>query len=111
MELDLITSEIVARINAAISELSEFGTDEKLAALNAIKMKMHEISPMRDEQVDCVIWVKADSVIANDYNPNSVAPPEMELLRISISEDGYTQPIVTFKENGVRIVIDGFHRT
>jgi ParB-like chromosome segregation protein Spo0J len=35
----------------------------------------------------------------------------MELLRLSISADGYTQPIVSMLEpNGTREVIDGFHR-
>ena len=52
--------------------------------------------------VNNVIWVAADSVHANDYNPNSVAPPEMELLRHSIESDGFTQPIVTWKtEDGI----------
>ena len=56
--------------------------------------------------------VDIDKVIANDYNPNKVAPPEMELLRHSIEEDGYTQPIVTYydKKNDIYIVVDGFHR-
>ena len=49
-------------------------------------------------------------VEANDYNPNSVAPPEMKLLETSIREDGYTQPIVTWVEDVRREVIDGFHR-
>jgi ParB-like chromosome segregation protein Spo0J len=111
MELDLITSEIVNRVNACIKELESFSVDDKIAALNAIKTKMHEISPMREEPVDCVLWIREEGVIANDYNPNSVAPPEMELLRVSISEDGYTQPIVTFKEENGRTVVDGFHRT
>jgi len=49
--------------------------------------------------------------VANDYNPNKVAPPEMELLEVSIVNDGYTQPIVTWSEgNGKVEVIDGFHR-
>ena len=49
---------------------------------------------------------------ANDYNPNSVAPPEMKLLELSIKEDGYTQPVVTWKrEDGAQEVVDGFHRT
>jgi hypothetical protein len=48
--------------------------------------------------------------MANDYNPNKVAPPEMELLEISIVNDGYTQPIVTFPNNDKIEVIDGFHR-
>ena len=51
-------------------------------------------------------------VFSNDYNPNKVAPPEMKLLKHSIEEDGYTQPIVTYydKNNDVYIVVDGFHR-
>ena len=59
-----------------------------------------------------VKMVDINKVIANDYNPNKVAPPEMELLRHSIEEDGYTQPIVTYydKDNDVYIVVDGFHR-
>ena len=59
-----------------------------------------------------VKMVDIDKVVANDYNPNSVAPPEMKLLRLSIEEDGYTQPIVTFydKENDKYIIVDGFHR-
>jgi len=56
------------------------------------------------------MWVKNDDVTANDYNPNSVAPPEMELLRLSIENDGYTQPIVTWKDEEQIEVIDGFHR-
>jgi ParB-like chromosome segregation protein Spo0J len=57
-----------------------------------------------------VEWVPTSEVAANDYNPNSVAPPEMELLRLSIMADGYTQPIVTNIEKGNRVVVDGFHR-
>jgi len=73
-------------------------------------LALHNISPLKNEPVDCVLWVKNDSVFANDYNPNSVAPPEMELLKLSIMEDGYTQPIVTFLNGDVREVVDGFHR-
>ena len=68
------------------------------------------MSPFKNEPVDCVLWVKNETVHANDYNPNAVAPPEMELLRVSIEEDGYTQPIVTMVTDESREVIDGFHR-
>lgn len=56
--------------------------------------------------------VPLEKVKANDYNPNSVAPPEMALLETSIWEDGYTQPVVTYydAENDAYIVVDGFHR-
>jgi ParB-like chromosome segregation protein Spo0J len=62
-----------------------------------------------------VYGVKAvpfEKVQANDYNPNSVAPPEMELLETSIWEDGYTMPIVCFYDESIDkyIVVDGFHR-
>lgn len=59
-----------------------------------------------------VLRVPIEKVQANDYNPNSVAPPEMELLETSIWEDGYTMPVVCFydSQNDKYIVVDGFHR-
>lgn len=87
-------------------------TEEKIEALNLVRAALHEISPFKNEPVDFVKWVKNDTVGANDYNPNSVAPPEMELLRHSIASDGYTQPIVTWQHSDLveNEVIDGFHR-
>jgi ParB-like chromosome segregation protein Spo0J len=94
-----------------INSLRYLSLDEKVDVINEIKLRLHSASPFNTEPVDCVLWVKNDSVKANDYNPNSVAPPEMELLRLSISNDGYTQPIVSMDNNdGTREVIDGFHR-
>lgn len=59
-----------------------------------------------------VKMVDINKVEANDYNPNKVATPELVLLRKSIEEDGYTQPIVTYydKKRDKYIVVDGFHR-
>ncbi len=82
----------------------------KVSAINAIRSMLHDISPFKDEPVDYVEWVRSDKVEANDYNPNSVAPPEMKLLEHSITEDGYTQPIVSWQREDVREVVDGFHR-
>ena len=85
--------------------------DLLIEEINKIKKEIHEISPFKDEPVDCVLWVKNNEVTANDYNPNKVAPPEMELLKVSIMNDGYTQPIVAW-DNGEKIeVVDGFHRS
>lgn len=93
------------------NEIAGLSDKERIEAINAIKMALHEISPFRAEPVDCVLWVPGNTVYANDYNPNHVAPPEMKLLEISVEEDGVTQPIVTWVENdGKREVIDGFHR-
>lgn len=90
--------------------LTQGSIDERVTALNELRDLISEYSPFAGEPVDNVRWVPAESVTANDYNPNSVAPPEMELLRLSIMADGYTQPIVTNEEDGQIVVIDGFHR-
>lgn len=97
-------------INELINKMVSMDEDEYVLTQNAIKEQMHEYSPFKNEPVDCVLWVKSDLVHANDYNPNSVAPPEMELLHTSIKEDGYTQPIVTYPKNAKYEVVDGFHR-
>ena len=59
-----------------------------------------------------VIPVPIEKIRANEYNPNSVAPPEMKLLYDSIKEDGYTMPIVCYyhKEDDMYEIVDGFHR-
>lgn len=71
-----------------------------------VKMKDIEFPVLNVKMVDI------EKVVANDYNPNKVAPPEMQLLKHSIEEDGYTQPIVTYydKDRDIYIVVDGFHR-
>ena len=86
------------------------GLGRTVNRLNQLRRFIAERSPFSAEPVDLVEWVPADDVRANDYNPNSVAPPEMELLRLSIMADGYTQPIVTMPDEDGRVVIDGFHR-
>ncbi len=56
--------------------------------------------------------IPVEKLRANEYNPNSVAPPEMELLYLSIKEDGYTMPIVVYyhKKDSIYEIVDGFHR-
>lgn len=103
-------SEYDKFLESIIQSISAMDIDSKVLAINEIRKAIHEISPFKDEPVDCVLWVKHEGVIANDYNPNSVAPPEMKLLRHSIAEDGYTQPIVAWKNEELFEVVDGFHR-
>ena len=110
-EVDLATkfrrNAFVANLLGEIEALPLGG---RVSAINSIRREIAKCSPFKDEPVDCVAWVEAGLVEANDYNPNAVAPPEMELLRLSIASDGYTQPIVANDEGGKFIVIDGFHR-
>lgn len=102
--------EIVSRASGVFELLKLLPFSEKVEAINRIRERLSEASPFSAEPVDFVKWVPSETVTANDYNPNSVAPPEMELLRISIMADGYTQPIVANREGESLVVVDGFHR-
>lgn len=111
IELTKDEKTLLEKMSDVKTALRYSSLDHKVHLINEFKKMMHEISPFNTEPVDCVLWVKNDTVAANNYNPNSVAPPEMELLRLSISNDGYTQPIVSMdNSDGTREVIDGFHR-
>lgn len=59
-----------------------------------------------------ILSIPIKKIRANEYNPNSVAPPEMKLLYDSIKEDGYTMPIVCYyhEEDDMYEIVDGFHR-
>jgi len=106
-----IADQLVSDSESLFEMLQELDLQDRIEAINAIREALREYSPFKSEPVDCVRWVKAETVTANDYNPNSVAPPEMKLLEHSITEDGYTQPIVSWlRSDNVREVVDGFHR-
>lgn len=57
--------------------------------------------------IDNVEWVHRDSLKPNNYNPNAMNKYELELLVISILEDGWTQAIYTTPDYEI---VDGFHR-
>lgn len=97
-------------LRQAMDRIALADVPTQMACINDLRQIIHDASPMRGQPVDFVRWVQSSQVTANDYNPNSVAPPEMELLRTSIRADGYTQPIVGNEEDGMIVVVDGFHR-
>jgi len=97
-------------LSEVIRKIQKLGLDERVKYLNAVRKELSEHSPFQSEPVDCIQWIPMSEVQANDYNPNNVAPPEMELLRLSIMADGYTQPIVGSREDDRIVVVDGFHR-
>lgn len=102
-------AEMVEVLSNTIASLP---LDEKVEALNEAREALHSVSPFKNEPIDFVRWIFTDSVHANDYNPNSVAPPEMALLEHSIDHDGFTQPVVGWQDNDNSYeVVDGFHRT
>lgn len=108
--MNLFSGQIVAQAKEIFAQLEGMPVDDLVDTINQIRAELHRYSPFAKEPVDCVQWISMDNVRANDYNPNSVAPPEMRLLERSIEEDGYTQPVVAWKNCTGYEVVDGFHR-
>lgn len=94
-----------------LEDNKELSLDEKVVIYNQISQGLFEFMGL-NHPVLGVQLVKADDVQGNDYNPNKVAPPEMQLLKTSIRKDGLTMPIVV-ADDGMDgyVVVDGFHRT
>lgn len=108
IEMNSLSIEKLTELLA--DKISKLDTDAKVEALNNSRAALHEISPLKHHPVDFVRWEKSASVEVNDYNPNSIPPPEMQLLYESILNDGYTMPIVAFKDKENFKIVDGFHR-
>ena len=106
----LANTDLVEQAQSLFTALETLDTPARVATINAIRQELHRYSPFINEPVDCILWIEASQVQANDYNPNIVAPPEMKLLQHSIREDGYTQPIVAWLNDTHYEVVDGFHR-
>jgi ParB-like chromosome segregation protein Spo0J len=62
------------------------------------------------QPISQVSWVPRGELSANDWNPNRQAPPEFKLLRLSLLENGWTQPIVVRERAGRLEIVDGYHR-
>lgn len=73
---------------------------------------MSNEQPNKHNPINDLVYIPLENISANDYNPNSVATKEMELLYISIKADGYTQPVVCVEsgKEGHYTIVDGFHR-
>ncbi|WP_318372241.1 ParB/RepB/Spo0J family partition protein [Enterobacter sp.] len=99
---------LISEMKAYLESIPE---ENRIDAINAFRQALHELSPFKEQPVDCVLWVKQECIDGNDYNPNNVAPPEKRLLLKSLEADGFTQPVVVMqhRENHFEI-IDGFHR-
>lgn len=72
-----------------------------------IETPLPKVTDLSLEPVSRVEWLHRSQLSANDYNPNHVAIPELELLLVSILADGWTQPIVCLPD---LTIVDGFHR-
>lgn len=86
--------------------------NDKFAFMNEVREILYSFSPEKANPVERVLWIPTDQIVANNYNPNSVADKEMRLLYTSVREDGYTMPIVTIWDDNLKkyVIVDGFHR-
>lgn len=109
--IELLREEINNALDRLAEGIQALEKEEQIDALNMIRERLHALSPLNHNPVDLVLWLPAEKVQGNDYNPNNVAPPEMRLLRHSIRADGFTQPVVAWPDNCAYTVVDGFHRT
>lgn len=103
-------TELEENLKSIENLLRGMSEEELLSTLNNIRSRLHELSPFRDEPVDCVLWIKASKLKANEYNPNVMAPTEQRLLYTSLLTEGYTQPVVATKGLRSFTVVDGYHR-
>ena len=102
-----MTTQIDLEAIAAITD-----PKERIDALEHARDALTALSPVASQPVDRVRWVPIEKVTPNDYNPNSVASQELQLLYTSIKHDGYTQPVVVIydPDNDCYTIVDGFHR-
>lgn len=99
---------LLDQLSACLSGLSDH---EKIAFSNRVKTLLHQHSPLSAEPVDCVLWVPAEQIAENNYNPNHVAPPEKRLLYTSLLRSGFTHPLVAWQDADRHyMLIDGYHR-
>lgn len=97
----------IEQIKAIAHEADKLPLNDKISFLNEARRILHEISPFSFEPIDFVEWVPAESLKANDWNPNQMAQNEVNMLDHSMTKYGMSQAIVS-TEN--RMIIDGWHR-
>lgn len=94
-----------------IARLSDLPAGERVAAYNAItRAAAAMVADLCDAPALAPQIVEIAKVRANDYNPNRVAKPEMELLKRSILDNGFCMCVVVVPDEAGVEVVDGFHR-
>lgn len=70
----------------------------------------HKVPKIRMKAMEPKL-VDINLIYSNDYNPNRVYKPELDLLRLSIEQNGFCFPIVVMEDGkGKYVIIDGYHR-
>ena len=81
-----------AKINKAADKRGRAAVEKKASALQRLVVE----------------YVEIDSIKPNSYNPNRQSDTDFALLQRSMTEDGFTQPIVV--QRATREIVDGEHR-
>lgn len=84
-------------VSAAVQRRGRAAVEKKAQALTRLEVK----------------YVPVGNVSVNNYNPNRQSEREFDLLLKSITEDGFTQPIVVVRTEGREdhyTIVDGEHR-
>ncbi|WP_421179167.1 IbrB-like domain-containing protein [Aeromonas enteropelogenes] len=105
-----ILSEVSKIINELDGKLSLIKENELISTINDIREIIAKHSPFSSNPIENVQWIHHSELTPNDYNPNKMAPTEKKLLEVSISENGFTQPVVVQKTKEKFIIVDGYHR-
>lgn len=61
-------------------------------------------------EIKLPVIVETSKLKPNPWNPNRVARPEMELLKVSIKKSGFCFPLVVIEDGDEYMIVDGFHR-
>jgi len=87
-------------------------TPEQTAAVVSDKIAKRGLSHVEKaaKRLDrlCVEYVSTSDIKPNTYNPNRQDEATLELLKKSMTEDGFTQPVIVHRES--RQIVDGEHR-
>lgn len=104
---------MIENIITTLEDMAKYMSPQDVIELrNRVLSLIHNKVTKSPAPVDDVQRIPHEKVVANDYNPNSVANKELKLLYTSIKEDWYTQPIVTIydEDRDLYVIVDGFHR-
>jgi ParB-like chromosome segregation protein Spo0J len=104
--------DVVREIDLALERCAALPEDKRVAIYNSVSSALGRlVADFAPDPACAPQLVPASAIAANDYNPNKVASPELDLLEVSMRADGITMPVVLMPINeGAWVIIDGFHR-
>ena len=108
----MIADDLVEAVCTTIAAIGNgLPVADRVTAYNAIQEALgHMVADFAPDPACSPRLLPAERVRANDYNPNKVAAPELDLLEASMRADGITMAVVAMPQGDGWVVVDGFHR-